>query len=1131
MKNNYRRILLMFSFYSLFGILCQSVLFTAALATNLGAQPVKSVQDVFVEVEFKEVALSQVFRSLEEQTAFRFVYDVKDEFLKRKFDYSGSRVSVKNVLLAVSEQSGLAFKQVNNSITVKKIKKEALEILIDDIAVSGKVTSTEDGQGLPGVSVIIQGTNRGTVTDAKGNFTIEVPDENAVLVFSFVGFTTRSITVGSQSVINVGLEPDIVSLSEVVVIGYGTQQKRDVTGAIASLPVDEIKDLPVASFDQALAGRLAGVQVTQSNAAPGGAVSIRIRGGNSLQGNNEPLYVIDGLPVATNNEDNFSGSVFDNSPATQRPSVLSTLNPNDIESIQVLKDASATAIYGSRGANGVIIITTKKGKTDQAQLNFDAYVGVQQVANKLDMLNATQFNDLLRDARENSGENFVALPTDVDTDWQDEIFRVAPMESYNLSYGAGGEKGQYLISANYFNQEGILDGSGIKRYSARFNNESYITDKLTLGLTLSATRTKNKSTIANGGNLGAVSRALAFAPNQPVILPDGTFSQNIFPNTGVNDFEDTNPVHLATAVENLVTSHRILGSFYAQYEIIEGLKFKVNTGADIIESKQIFYLPETRGIREGRGGGAQIIHNNNESFLIENTLDYTRAFGDHRFTLLVGQTAQTYQSERSALRGDGLAPETKFFDFSRNNQPDISSIATTNFTDWTLLSYIGRANYSYRDKYLLTASIRWDGSSRLGENNKWGTFPAASAAWIVSEEPFMNSIPQIDNLKLRVGYGVTGNTDIGSYGSLVGIGTDAQIVLNGQNNVIIGAFPSRLPNPDLQWERTAQFNVGADVSLFDGRVSATLDYYHKQTDELLWVQLVEHTTGYGSIEPTNIGSIENKGFELGITGDILTGDFQWESSLNFSLNRNKLTSLGPDVTEVISNTEYLEVGQPVGVFYGFLTDGLFQTGDDNFRQPNAEPGDQRYVDVNLDSFINIDDRTIIGDPNPDFIFGLNNTFRYKAFELSFFIQGVIGNDIYNENLTRLMSLDGRVNNVADVNNRWTPNNTNTNIPRAAFNRADNSASNVRTQFYVEDGTFVRLNNVTLGYNLPPSVLDGWGLSRLRVYISGQNLLTFTDYSGFDPEVNSFEQDNLQIGVDNGAYPRARIYLLGVNLGF
>lgn len=1133
----------MVSFYSVLGILLQTVLLTVALASNLEAQPAKSVKEVLVKVEFKNAALADVFESLEHQTAFRFVYDVNDEFLKKRFNYPSGSVSVESLLLELSRQRGLAFKQVNNSITVKKIKKKPLEIVINAINISGRVTSSDDGQGIPGVSVTVQGTSQGTVTDVEGNYNLEVPDENATLVFSYVGFISETVTVGSQTVINVELVPDVIALGEIIVVGYGTQERKDITGSIASLNMDEVKDLPVASFDQALAGRLPGVQVTQANAAPGGAVSIRIRGGNSLRGNNEPLYVIDGLPIATNNQDNFGNVDFDNSQAKQRPNILNSINPNDIESIQVLKDASATAIYGSRGANGVIIITTKKGKANRKELNFDAYYGTQQVANELDMLNATQYNNLLREARENSNLNFVALPTDVNTDWQDVIYQLAPMQNYNLSYGGGTENSRFRVSANYFNQEGILEGSGIQRYAARFNNETYVGEKLTLGANVSVTRTENETTTANGGGLGAVSRALVFAPNQPIISPNGNYTQNIFPNTGVEDFEDSSPAYLVNDVENEVNSNRILGNLYAQYELIEGLNLKVNLGADFIDGKQVLYLPETRGIRLGRGGAAQIIHNTNRNLLIENTIDYTRAFGDHQFTFLTGQTAQSYESESSILRGEGLAPETKYWDLARNTQPDVGLIARTRFNDWTLFSYLGRVNYSYKDRYLLTASVRWDGSSRLGENNRWGTFPAASAAWVISEESFFSDVSQVENLKLRVGYGVTGNTDIGSYRSLVNIRTDNQIVLNGVNNVIIGAWPASLPNPDLQWERTSQFNVGMDVTLFKGRLTATVDYYNKNTEELLWQQLVPLTTGYSSIETTNIGSVENRGFELGLSGDILTGELQWQSSVNFSLNRNELTSLGPDITENVSNDEYLQVGQPVGVFYGLRTDGLFQVGDDNTLQPNAEPGDQRFLDINSfdddgnvlagvpDGEINAADRTIIGDPNPDFTFGFNNTLRYKSFDLSIFIQGVIGNDIYNENLNSLLSLDGRTNNLADANNRWTPNNTNTDIPRALFTPADNTGGGFRSDFYVEDGSFVRLNNVTLGYNLPASVLSNIGLSNLRVYFSGQNLLVITDYSGYDPEVNIFEQNNLRIGIDNGAYPRARTYLLGLNISF
>lgn len=1130
MKLKLLRQILIMSKYTILGIVIQCFLCSMALPKEGKGQV--SIEEIYLSIEANNEQLIDILSKIEARTDFQFSYfkGLIDTEIKLKIHADNK--SLAQILKELSRKTNFKFKRVNEKIYINK--KEKFEQAVKEefnndvlqLRVSGQVTSSEDGEPLPGVSILIKGKSIGTTTDLNGKYIIEASND-AVLQFSYIGYETKELTVGNQSVINASLEADLEQLEEVVVIGYGTVKKRDLTGSVSSIASETVKDLPVASFDQMLSGRAAGVQLTQASGAPGGAVSIRIRGGNSIQGGNEPLIVVDGFPIYNNNSDQTGGINFGG--GGQAPNTLSSINPADIESIEILKDASATAIYGARGANGVIMITTKRGKEGTTNVNIDSYYGVQEVANRLDMLNAQQYRDLVFEARENSGlSTDFDLPTNVNTDWQEEIFRVAPMQSHNLSVNGGNSTTRYALSANYFNQEGIVRGSDLERVSGRVNLDQEVGDKLMVGTSMLFSR-QTDNVVVTDRERGALGTALMFAPNQPVVREDGTYPINIFPNTGIAEIRS--PIYTTVETDYLRNTDRLLANLYAEYEIVDNLKFRTSVGADILNNKEKYFQP-TNGIDYRPDGGAAIIsHNNSRSFLIENTLSYNPkiAGGRHNLNIVVGQTAQNYETEDTKIIAEGLNNITTVFDLSTNTR--LANNIYSGFRDWSLMSFLGRAVYGFDNKYLFTASIRADGSSRFGAGNRYGVFPSASFAWIMSEEAFLRDVAVIDNLKLRTSYGVTGNQEIGSYNSLATL-EPTRAVLN--DILAPGLRPGRIPNDQLGWESTTQFNVGFDLSLFSGRLQTTFDYYNKRTDDLLYDLEIPRTTGFDEIL-SNIGSIRNSGVELTITSfNIQKPNFEWSTDFNYSFNRNEVLDLGGQVDEFLTPFTQVRVGEPIGNFFGYQSVGLFQQGDNiaDSPQPNAQPGDRRFLNLNGDNAINALDRVVLGNGLPDFLFGINNRFTFKNFDFTFFLQGVMGVDIYNRSNRRILAMDGRRNHTTAALNRWTPQNTNTNIPRAVQNPSDRSVNvNNPISDFIEDGSFIRLQNVTLGYNLPNSVLNKLGMKKLRVYAGAQNLLTITDYSGFDPEVSSLSSNSLQPSIDEFTYPRARTYTFGLNLTF
>ncbi|RRB04685.1 TonB-dependent receptor [Larkinella rosea] len=980
--------------------------------------------------------------------------------------------------------------------------------------VSGRVTGT-GGDAIPGANVVVKGTTTGTSTDAQGRFSLNAPSDGT-LVISSLGFASLEVNIGGRSQLTVTLAEDQKALEEVVVVGYGTQRKSDVTGSLSSVTSKDIKAVPVTGVGQALQGRAAGVQVTQASNAPGGGVTIRIRGGNSINAGNEPLYVIDGFPVY-----NESGA---------------NLNPNDIESMEILKDASATAIYGSRGANGVVLITTKRGKSGQNRIEFETYYGIQQVRKKLPMLNATEYATLVNEANTNVGRAPVFTQEQIagfgaGTNWQDEIFREAPIQNYQLTASGGSDKTRYAVSANYLNQQGVIINSKYDRASFRFNFDHKINDRFNIGTSLNVIRSRNNAvpTDADGGTSGTVVySALNFSPTQPVRNPDGTLV--VFNTPG--RIQIGSPVAQALGTYNLTVGTRMIGSVFADYKIIPGLTFRTSFGADVNYSKRSLYLSRNTATGTQLSGQASIINNQSSTWLNENTLTYNKTFGNvHNLTLLAGYTMQGNRFESVEARSQGFAND--ILTYENLGSASTALVPASSASNWQLNSYIGRANYDYSGKYLLTATVRADGSSRFGASNKWAVFPSASVAWRLSEEDFLKGNRVVNDLKLRVSYGLSGNQEITQYQSLATLGTQNA---NFNNTVVIGIGPSRVANPDLRWETTAQADVGIDVGLLSNRITLTADYYNKKTTDLLLSVPLPYVSGYASALQ-NLGSIRNQGFELGINSTNLNGAFKWTTAFNIAANRNKVLNLG-DQTEFASgdasghlqlpNSGLVRVGEQIGLFYGYQSSGIFQTQAevDGSAQKTAKPGDRRYVDQNGDGAINASDRVILGYAQPKFYGGLTNTFSYKGVELSIFMQGTSGNSIFNINRFEQESLTGVSNQSAETLNRWTPTNPSNTIPRA--NAVGNAY--VLSSRQIEDGSYLRVKNINLSYTLPSSLVSKAKLYNVKVYVSAQNWITFTKYTGFDPEVNRFGQSTLSQGSDYGSYPGNKMMLVGLNIG-
>ena len=1089
-----------------------------------------------ITLRIKSEEVKNILSEIERLSGGKFMYSPEIIQSYRKVSIVAKNEEVAAILNRLLQPLGIRYEVVNNYIILSR-KNDIVGIFYQSVAttgndapfkvVRGKVTS-QNGDPLNGVSVAAKNTKVGTATDNNGEFVITVEDQVTTLVFTHVGYITSEVAITNQQSLTVVLQIDAKGLSDVVVVGYGQVRKNDVTGSVSTIPVREMKKLAVTSLDQALQGRAAGVQITQNSGAPGGSTTIRIRGGNSIQGDNEPLYVIDGVPFK--NDGVNSGASFN---------VLSTLNPNDIETVSILKDASSTAIYGSRGANGVVIITTKRGKAGTPLITFETYYGTQKVRRKYPVLSASEYAAFLNDVNINDGRPPAFTQTQIDSigkgvDWQDEIFQRAPIANYQLSMSGGDEKTQYAMTAGYFTQDGIVKKSDFERYSFRINLDKKVNDRLKVGNSLSINRTSSNQSRTDGslGSAGLVTiAALQFPPIVPIRNKDSSY---VITNPYLN-FTADNPVALALDSKNTNAAYRIFGNIFGEYRILEGLTIKIIVGADGILQKQSSYLPRTVSSGLSQGGAAFISNTQSLTWINENLLNYNKNIGvDHHINLLAGYTQQANRTEFTTAASRNFVDDN--LGYNNLALGSVSLVPTSRVETWGLKSYLGRVNYSFRNKYLVTASIRADGSSRFGKNNRFAYFPSGAVAWKISDESFFHANNIFSDLKIRASYGLTGNQDgIGNYPAYSLLGTQNYVF---GNVVSTGVGPSQIANPDLSWETTTQGDIGLDVGLFNGRISLTGDVYLKRTRDLLLNLTIPSSAGFSSAIK-NLGRVENKGIELTISTRNFTGAFQWNTELNVSTNKNAVIDIG-GAKEIFAgevanigqnlNSGIIRVGLPLGSFYGYITDGVYQTAAEITKLADAQakkPGDRKYRDLNNDNIINDLDRTIIGTAQPKYIGGITNTFSYMGIELSVFFQGVYGNDILNANRFELEYLNGTNNQSKDMVKRWSATNTNTDVPRATSTRPANRISTRQ----IENGSYLRLKNVQLAYTFSPSMMSRLKVQSIRVYVSAQNYITWTNYSGFDPEVNRFGQDSRSQGFDYSGYPAAKTLFAGLNVSF
>ncbi|EHQ24910.1 TonB-dependent receptor [Mucilaginibacter paludis] len=1072
---------------------------------------------------------------------------------------------------------------IQDKFVVLKIKSPSTsvipsQIVVKDIVITGRIDD-QYNRPLPGATVKIQNSPVAVATQEDGTYKIVVPDAKAVLVFSFVGYESQTVTVGNKTEINIILKDRNSQLNAVVVVGYGTQAKRDVSTSIASVKASDLENQIVGNFDQALVGKMSGVQVIQNNGKPNSPTDIRVRGTGSITSGVDPLYVVDGVPLG-------SGQVTE------------IVDMNDIETIDVLKDASAAAIYGSRGANGVVMITTKKGKEGKkgkTTVNYSSSYGLQSITKKIPMLDAYQYAQLsyeghnaayLGDGATASNPNpqpgdpasvrpnsYDKIPPDLypylglksdgtpggavvagltNTNWQDQIYRTAPITRHSLSVSGGNNKSKYYISGNYEDQDGIIINSDYKRYGLRVNY-AFTEGKIKVNVNVTPTFSTEDRVNSDDyyGNYGIVQSALAISPIWPVYNPDGSYNYDangkLRLGTDYQHNEVVNPVAIANLYKNKVDHANFLGNVSFDWEILKDLHYKLSAAATYNTYGNDTYWPSTLpliGVKYYAAGSyvpsSPIGHTSTTTYLdwlTENTLNYQKTLGQHHISALVGFSTQKDQMKKEGYSTSGATNDAvqnagggSFF----SGTPDYD------LQTWTLASLLSRVQYDFSGKYFFTAALRADGSSRFGKNDRWGYFPSASAAWIVSSEKFMERARWITNMKLRASYGVSGNFKIGNYQQSELLGNSVAVF--GQTQALsVGTAPTQYGNDDLTWEKTAMTNVGLDMSFLNDRVGFELDLYNGNTFNSLLNLPVPTITGY-STALQNIGQVNNQGLEIALIGNNTFGKFRWHTRSNISFNKNKVVKLGTQDAPIIATsgtaTAYFitQVGKPIGSYYLLKYDGIFKNAAELASYPHfstSQVGDFKFVDVDGNGVMDVSaDRTIVGNYFPKFTYGFTNDFSFSGFDLSVSFQGVYGNQILNLSRRYIANMEGNINNTTEALNRYVDANNPGNGLVNRANRKSTGNNATISSWHVEDGSYLRLQNIVFGYTIPASLLKKVNIQKMRFYVSGQNLLTITKYTGYNPEVNMNGGSNqLTPGVDYGVYPLAKTIALGLNLTF
>jgi TonB-linked SusC/RagA family outer membrane protein len=1109
--------------------------------------------------------LQKVFREIQKQCGYDFLCTY--EMLEKAGTVSVkvNNVSVQAAVEACLKGKGLAYEIQEKTIVIKPVPVPDFQHGETSpplpppgfIDVHGRVLD-EKGKPLAGVTVAVKDSKTATSTNENGEFSIRTPDKNATLVLSFVGYENKEVKVtGRSGDLTIQLAFKNSSLGDIVVIGYGTQRKSDLTGAVSTVSIKKVDEIPLVSVDQILSGRAGGVQITQASGQAGAGTSIRIRGGNSLNGTNEPLFVVDGFPIINDNSALAASgplgltNTSSGNPGQGNPSgALNWLNPADIESMEILKDASATAIYGSRGANGVVIITTKKGKAGQAKLNFNVSDGFSNFnQNKIHLLNAQEYANYDNLYNEQTGNTVWYKDTTVNgklypspskleqgTNWLDAITRTGHTQNYSLGF-SGGKDVLYSGSGSFIDQTTPILGSDFKRANFRLNLQTDLNDWLSFdnSTTLSLSVINNAPADTRDiQKFGPFEAALLANPVEPVYNSSGTlnYSGGDPSNIGAPKIA-YNPIALANDVLNRNTIQTILENVSLKAKIIKGLNFETRGSVFVNNGlRDIYYNSKTTFNGAQVGGLAGKNSNNTLSALIENFATYNERFGRNAFNAVAGYSYQT-TTTKTILSGASGFPNDNLKNEALSSGSTQYPTVTNKIVDLLSSCYV-RLNNIYDNKYSVTFTARYDGSSKFGPGNKWALFPSGAVSWKLKEEDFLKDADAISDLKLRVSYGVVGNQAIQSLQS------KSLLAFNNYpigGTLQTGVLPSVLGNSNLKWETTKEFNAGIDFGLFNRRLTGSLNYYIKNTSDLLQQQSIPSNSGFSTIY-ANVGSISNKGIELELHASIIsTRDFNWDLDFNIAHNKQILTSLGLSGSDTLiagfdvvgGQADYVALikGQPVGEYYGYRRNGIFQSAAEAAAGPalpGAGAGSVRIKDINKDGVINDKDRTVIGDPNPKFTYGIINNFSYKRFDLNFVIQGVSGGNIYNVGQYTLDRLSYGTTASLDY---WSATNPNAKYPAPGFSRT--AGADLGSDFWVKSATYMRLKAATLGYNFPTEKIKFF--KSLRIYVSGSNLFTITKYNGFDPEVNSFGQSNLFRNIDNLTVPIFKTYLLGINLGF
>ena len=1125
------KLLMRVSRYTLRLFLIQVICMNFGLAASTNSQ---SLDKIKVSLSLEDASLTTVFMELEAKTKFVFAYSVELD-AEKSFDLHYQDASLREVLEDLSKEAFIEFKRINNTISVTSREIRKARPVQPAIPVSGTITD-EGGVALPGVNVVEKGTTNGTSTDANGNFSLQVTDENSVLVISFIGYRSQEIKVGTQTSIPIKLLLDVTTMQEIVVIGYGQQEKKDLTGAVSVIDNKDLSKVQAATVAEAMQGLAAGVNVRNSGRA-GSESTIEIRGLGNFS-NNQPLYVIDGVPTVATRD----------------------FNSSDIESIQILKDASAAAIYGSRAANGVIIITTKKGKAGPLKIEFSGRYGVQTLP-KYDFMNAADFKKYNTMAYRESIEvekfpwvidqGYQQFPDGIDTDWQSETFRTAQTQDYNLTFSGGNDFGTYLVSGNYFGNDGTSFGSSFDRYSFRVNTEGK-RGALKIGENLSIARGYSEDLITNPywDMLRMLPTISVYDPRNP-----GGFG---YGNEGSARTFGVNPIARESLETTTNENLRLRGNAYAELSFLKNaLKYRLNLGLET-SNERYKYIRKVGNWTLNQPFDPSAVNENRGQYvssLVENTLHFDKNFGKHHIDALAGMTFQRQKYEQIwGTKRNLIEIGGKYYDVLDAGTTNPESGGFTN--EDALISYLGRFNYSYDEKYYLTGTIRRDGSSRFAEDNRWGNFPSISAAWRISKENFFSS-DFIDDLKIRANYGTLGNSNIGRwigyggsfYGStLYNLGNwDYQSLLNStivatigrDQHIVNGAAQVKLANADLRWETKEVVNIGTDMSFLNNRLAFTMEYFVATTEDVLTEMPILLSTGNDGGNPfVNAASIRNKGVEVTTTWkDQRPGGFKYSVTANFSTIRNEVLELGYGNKEVLSGITKTEIGEPIGMFFLRKTDGIFRSEEEVLNhvnsqgkiiQPNAKPGDIRYVDADDNGEINDADRQIVGNPWPKFDLGLVINLEYKNFDLSTIWYGSFGQEVYNGSRSTVERFDDNSNYFAfEKGSEPYQENPNSDFPRILYGDDRNARGD--TDRWLEDGSYFRLRNVTLGYNIPKGFAERILLSNARIYVTGQNLLTFTKYDGLDPDFTA--PDIWRRGHDEVRYPNAKTFLVGVQFNF